>query len=237
MAVMATQDLLDDVRRRLIDAGVQEARADEVVAGAPTGWWAAGVDDLASDALLIAPGLRPGQVRVRIGSPPPGDDVWELSVVAPDRRGLLARTAAVCAARGMSIRTARVASWPGLALQRMQLRPDVVPPSGEPDWTALGQDLRDALAGAEDSMGDIALDGSAEFQVEGIEDLGDGTHRVAVSGVDSVGLLAAITRTLWAAGADIRSAELRDDGGTVRDTFVVAGIQPEWLAGPERPPE
>lgn len=233
---MVILDVSEELRRRLVDAGVAPSRADEVLDGAPPGWWDASVDDLTSDAMLIAPGLKPGQVRVRIGSPEPDGDVWELSIVAPDRPGLLARTASVCAARGMSITSARVASWPGLALQRMHLRPDVIPSTGEPDWTPLGQDLRSALTGPGDSMADIALDGSAEFQVDEIEDLGDGTHRVTVSGVDGVGLLAAITRTLWAAGADIRTAELRDEHGLVRDTFVVAGIQPEWLQGPETPP-
>jgi hypothetical protein len=229
--------LADAVRGRLLAAGVEPVRAAAVVDGAPCGWWEAPAEDLVVDALLVAPGLRPGEVRVRVASPAPGDHDWELSVVAPDRPGLLSRTATVCTAHRVSIRSARVASWPGLALQRLRVRPLDVPLSGEPDWTSLGQALRGALTAAHDDPVDIAVDPAIEFRIEAVDDLGDGTHRVRVSGDDRLGLLAMITRTLWAAGGDIRSAELHDEDGRVLDTFVVAGVRPEWLAGAETPPE
>ncbi len=236
-AMVKPTALADDVRHRLVAAGVDAEQAATVLDDAPAGWWDGPADELVADALLVAPGLRPGQVRVRITSPAPGEPDWELSVVAPDRPGLLARTASVCAGHKVSIRSARVASWPGLALQRMRVRPLEIPLSGEPDWTFIGQSLRDALTAPHDMPDDVHVDPAIEFSVDAVQDLGDGTHLVRVSGVDRLGLLAMITRTLWAAGADIRSAELHDEDGVVRDTFVVAGVRPEWLSGLETPPE
>jgi hypothetical protein len=240
MTVLPQPSLREQVLERVADADVDAAVARSIVDLAPSGWWDAPVDVLTTDALLIAPGLRPGQLRVRIGAPTGAEHTaWELTVVAPDRRGLLARTASVCARHGMSIRSARVVSWPAnavgdaesvdLALQRLMIEPSDIPSTGEPDWTPLGLDLRAALNAPDDELGDLAPDSIGAFEVESVDDLGDGTQRVRVTGADRIGLLSAITRSLWAAGADIRSAELNDVNGVVHDVFIVTGLRTDAL--------
>jgi UTP:GlnB (protein PII) uridylyltransferase len=227
----------EELRQRAIEAGADHDALDVLLATAPAAWWQAPVDALLSDVLLLLPGLTPGQVRVRIASPQIGENIWELTVVAPDRQGVLATTAFVCSHHQLSIRSARVASWPGLALQRLSIVPIVIPSSGEPDWIPFGQELRTALTSTNPTevlaggSGGSGGSGKAEprFFVQSVEALSDGTHRVEVSGPDEVGLLAEITRALMAAGADIRAAELSDADGQARDVFVVTGLEPEKL--------
>lgn len=221
----------EELRQRAIEAGADHDALDTLLATAPAAWWQAPVDALLSDVLLLLPGLTPGQVRVRIASPQIGENIWELTVVAPDRKGVLATTAFVCSHHQLSIRSARVASWPGLALQRLSIVPIVIPSSGEPDWIPFGQELRTALTSTNPGEALVAGSGSGEprFFVQSVEALGDGTHRVEVSGPDEVGLLAEITRALMAAGADIRAAELSDADGQAHDVFVVTGLEPEKL--------
>ena len=224
----ADEGVAEEVFRRAVAGGANAGRVGEFLASAPTSWWDAPSNDLVADVMLVSPVLEPGRVRMRIGAPA-DDDMWDLSIVAPDRRGLLATTADVCAQHGMTIRSARIASWPGdaswpgVALQRMRIVPESIPLSGEPDWTPLGQALRAALTG--DTGPDLAPcvdDGGYSF--DRVEGLDDGALRVFVSGVDRVGLLASIAHALTSAGADIRAADLRDEHGMARDVFVVTGI-------------
>jgi UTP:GlnB (protein PII) uridylyltransferase len=225
-------ELADSLRARCLSAGVSEAVIDRISSEAPRVWWSASVDDLLADVLLVAPGLVVGQVRIRI-LPPMEGNRWELSVVAPDRPGLLAVTAMVCAAHDFSIRSARVTSWPGIALQRLMVEPLGLPLSAEPDFNQLGQALRAALttetADVEVSATQPLAD-SEDFSIDSIEDLGQGMSRVAVSGRDRLGLLSSIALALGAAGADICAAELSDVDGVVHDVFVVTGLDRVRLA-------
>jgi UTP:GlnB (protein PII) uridylyltransferase len=218
------------VRALLEPSGSDSIVIDSLLGSAPASWWEASVSLLASDIRLLAPGLRPREVRLRIVPPAEGTR-WEMSIVAPDRRGLLARTAQVCAQHGVSIAEARIASWPGLALQRLIVVPEQVPSSGEPDWTTVGQALRAALA---DEVGTSPVDASVsagcDFAINSIEPQPDGSTCVRVSGADRVGLLAAIAKALSEAGADIQSAVLGERDGVAIDVFTVVAEDPE-LAG------
>lgn len=221
----------EELRQRAIEAGADQTALEALLDTAPAAWWQAPVDVLMSDVLLLLPGLTPGQVRVRIGSPEIGGERWELTVVAPDRKGVLATTASVCSNHQLSIRSARVASWPSLALQRLSLVPVTLPSSGEPDWIPFGQELRTALTSSTpvDALVARSSSGEPRFLVHSVEALSDGTQRVEVSGPDEVGLLAEITSALMDAGADIRAAELSDLDGQAHDVFVVTGLQPDKL--------
>ncbi len=234
---MTLLELADNLRARCMSAGVPSAVIDQISSEAPRVWWKASVDDLLADVLLVAPGLAAGQLRIRILPPMEGNH-WELSVVAPDRPGLLAATADVCAAHDFSIRSARVTSWPGIALQRLVVEPLGIPRSREPDFNQLGQALRSALTA--DSLGNDSVGGAAtsaepltdgaDFSIDSIEEVEHGLSRVSISGRDRVGLLSAITRALGAAGADISAAELSDTDGIVHDVFIVTGLDRARLA-------
>ena len=212
----------------VLTAGVSGAVAASLTDSAPDGWWAATPDELASDLLLVAPGLRPREVRVRVATPEVGE-AWQVSVVAPDRVGLLARTAIVCAKNGLSIHEARITSWPGLALQRLVVAPRAsggARSNGEPDWISIGQELRAALADDEVPQSLSEQNWTCDFSVDSIEPQTDGTTLVKVSGTDGIGVLAGITQSLSAAGADIRSAQLGSSEGVIRDVFVVVASDP-----------
>jgi UTP:GlnB (protein PII) uridylyltransferase len=216
------------VRAAAIAAGVDANAVNRLLETSPPEWLAGDLDDLVGDLQLVAPPLEHGQLRLRVRAPSQSVQ-WELTVVAHDRPGLLAATAVVCATHGIAIRSARAASWPGLALQRMMIVPSEIPNSGEPDWTPLGQALRAAFD-AEPPLGPATASASvpgaaAEFTMDEVTVLEDGALRLTVSGHDRVGLLSAITTRLARAGADIRFADLRDTGGLVRDVFVVTGLQ------------
>ncbi len=222
MIDVTVAEVSEFVRESAIAAGLDALRVDTLISQAPPGWADAPLTECVADLVLVAPGISAGQVRVKVRAPAVGS-VWELSVVATDRRGLLATTASVCASHGLQIRWARVASWENVALQRLAIEPTVIPLSGEPDWTALGQDLRQALTDPlAPAVPASALGG--DFSIESVEDLGNALYKVTVTGADRVGLLAAITSSLTYSGSDIRSAELGNDDGRVRDVFVVAGI-------------
>jgi UTP:GlnB (protein PII) uridylyltransferase len=234
MNAMQSTAVRSDLRDRAIAVGIHEPIVVALLDGAPAAWWSAPFDDLMADLVLLAPGLLPGQVRLRISAPTEGQ-LWDLSLVAPDRRGLLATTASVCAAHGMSIRSGRAATWPGLGLQRMQIEPQVVPLSGEPDWTPLGQALRSALCDADPGQPNgapehLVTHETVDFSIDTIEKLPDAMMKVSITAVSQIGLLAAITRALTTAGADIRSAEFVDHDGVISDVFVVSGLNPELLS-------
>ncbi len=221
-------------RREALLAVVQTAGVDIGVATsltdlAPTGWWLASPGELASDLLLVAPGLRPREVRLRVTTPDLGEP-WQVSIVAPDRVGLLARTAIVCARNGLSIDEARITSWPGLALQRLTVTPKPIrsseQSSEEPDWISIGQKLRAALADDESPQSFEGKEWTCDFSIDSIEPQPDGSTLVKVSGTDGIGVLAGITQALSAAGADIRSATLGSSEGLIQDVFVVVASDP-----------
>lgn len=219
---MSTVELSGSVREKAIAAGLDAAVVDSLISRAPLGWGDAPLTECVADLVLVAPGIAPGQVRLQVLAPASGS-VWDLNIVATDRRGLLATTASVCADHALQIRSARVASWDHVALQRLSIEPTVVPLSGEPDWTSLGQALRSALTDPLAPEIPVSALGG-DFSIDLIEDIGNGLFRVTVSGADRVGLLAAITSSLTYSGADIRSAELRNLGDRIQDVFVVSGI-------------
>ena len=209
----------DEVVARAVAKGVLKAAALELIDDAPDPWWeSTSVAGLATDVVLLAPGLAADEVRIRIVS---GISDWELSVVAADRPGLLATTAGVLADHGLSIDDARIATWSRhrLALQRLRVSTREVPSSGEPDFPYIGQCLRNALAvAAPRPETNVFPDGCA---VRSVVAMGPGRWKVEVEARDEIGLLARVANALHGLGANVLAADVHSEGARALDTFLV----------------
>jgi glycine cleavage system regulatory protein len=209
----------DEVIARAAAKGTSRAVVEALLDDAPEPWWeSTSVAGLATDIVLLAPGLATDEVRIRIVS---GISDWELSVVAADRPGLLATTAGVLAEHGLSIDDARIATWTGhrLGLQRLRVSARTLPSSGEPDFPFVGQALRAALAVDRVRADATAFpDGCA---VRSVVAMGHGRWRVEVEARDEVGLLARIAAALHGLGANVLAADVHSEGARALDTFLV----------------
>lgn len=211
--------------------GVDAELAVALVNGAPEPWWAAADPALlAADIALLAPLPGVDEARVRIGTPV-ADGPWDLSIVVHDRPGLLATTAQVLAEQGLSIVSARIASWSshGLALQRIGVVPLEIPLSGEPEWPFIGQKLRTALTGPVSASNESAMlpDGCAVRAVRPGRE--PSQWFIDIEANDEIGLLARIAGTLLALGADVIAADIRSRDGRAIDTFLVHLDDPSGL--------
>ena len=95
---------------------------------------------LAADLALCHPPLAPDEVRA-VARPMEAPSTFRVTVVASDRPGLLADTAAALADEDMTVVSASVATWtdPDIALHSLTV---VSTTAGVPHWDALGERLR-----------------------------------------------------------------------------------------------
>jgi UTP:GlnB (protein PII) uridylyltransferase len=236
--------------------GVDLQRADALTTEAPETWWAQGnTAALATDVKLLGPGIGPEGVRIRISptpetalphasakTPSSGNALWDLAIVTTDRPGAFSATCATLSDFGISVVRARVASWTqsALALQHLTVEPIDAPIGGEPDWPTVGLALRAALT--QPPLGSpwapFFNDGctiSTLIHHDCGEKLGSKPSMcdmwtVVVTGPDTLGLLASITRTFTALGADILSAEVTSSEGMAQDAFTLRLSNPEGIA-------
>jgi [protein-PII] uridylyltransferase len=212
--------------------------ADALATG-PAAWgdWKAG---------LIADLVRRTSA-VLTGAPPPASDVLDdgqrelaeagalavevrqdrVTVVAPDRPGLLWRWAGVLALHRLTIRGATATSVGHVAVTVF----DVTPRFGSaPDWDKLRADVRraydDALPIAahlaERERAYISSDGHvAPPRVVWMDGASESATVVEVRAHDAVGLLYRLTRALADVGLDVRSARISTLGAEVVDAFYV----------------
>jgi UTP:GlnB (protein PII) uridylyltransferase len=200
--------------------GLEEGAVALLVNDAPPSWWnQADAETLGSDLALLAPGIGPEGVRIRIS--PTDSDMWDLAIVTMDRIGAFATTCSTLADFGVSIGKARVASWSdhGLALQHLTVVPFETPRSGEPDWPTIGLGLRASLTQPDLGVSVRASlpDGAGISRITSENSAGPWT--VEVTGPDTMGLLAAITRAFTSLGADILAADAVSTDGVAFDTF------------------
>src|SRR5205807_1350315 len=96
---------------------------------------------LAGDVALCHPTFGRGEVRA-VARQMHDPNTFRLTVVAADRRGLLADTAGVLGAHGLSITEASAATWPkrGIALHALTITDAAEVESTT--WKELGADLR-----------------------------------------------------------------------------------------------
>ncbi len=232
--------MADRVRELLVETRIPKRVADDLVADAPPLWLMSGPPAvLAGDLALCHPKLRPGEVRATArwlagdgdgetagGEAASGTARVRLTVVAPDRPGLLAATAAALTDAGLPITSAAAATWPGrrrgpaLAVHAIVVEP---PKALDPiAFEALGTRLRAAVAAGDEPVEPAGFrpTGRAHVAVSGAH---GGRALVTVTAVDQPGLLAAICGWMADRGVSIDTVQATTAGRTARDTFVVHG--------------
>jgi len=101
-----------EVRALLAGTSLPDDLVDSLLEGASPLWLLGQApEQVAADLALCHPPLRSDEVRV-IAQPLAGGSGHKVSLVAPDRPGLLARTAGALAASGLTITAAAASSWP-----------------------------------------------------------------------------------------------------------------------------
>lgn len=220
------------------------AEADGRATG-PTAWsrWKAQlVDELVRRVHVVLHGTAPRQVvsdaplkRVTIeelgGSP--GEIVVRgegesLVVGAPDRPGLFSRICGAVALHGLDIRSARISSIDGAALDELVVAP---PGDGEVPWERVAGDVRLAVEGRLAITARLAARASSSPQrrvmhslptdVRVIEGDTSDTAIVEVVGPDSIGVLYRLACAFAELGLDITRAMVSTVGNDIVDAFYV----------------
>lgn len=209
----------EEIARLLADNDIPAVTVRELLSEAPPLWLISeDAPVLAGDLLLCHPELRRDEVRA-VARPLDASSASRITVVARDRRGLLADSAAVLAASGLSISRASAATWTeaGLALHSFVVEGgDALDGT---DWSQLGERLQ--VMASTRSLPAFGPGGDRRVTVYG----GEGDRMmVTVTAPDDVGLLSSLCRALSDGGVDIESLAASTSGGVARDTFLVAGV-------------
>jgi [protein-PII] uridylyltransferase len=238
--------------RRLLELLHALAIADGQATG-PAAWndWKAGlVADLAGRVAAALGGqeppaplpLRPDQVALAgQGIPAALLAGSEITVVAPDRTGLLWQAAGVLAAHRLAVRSANATSARSTSGAAMAVTAFAVThPYGEPPDAALvASDLRRALAGElqiEQRLGRQAPPrrppGVAPPKVTIVPDASRTATVVEVRAHDAPGLLWRIGRALGECGLDVRAARVETLGAEAVDVFYVVDLAGQPVTDP-----
>ncbi len=151
----------------------------------------------------------------------------EVTVVAPDRPGLLWRAAGVLASHRLAVRSADATSVGATAVSVFDVEPEFGEP---PDATLVAADLRRMLQGRLDV--EDRLDRRARAvrpraatvpapKVSLVDDASDTATVVEVRAHDAPGLLWRIGRALGECGLDVRAARVETLGAEAVDVFYV----------------
>ena len=151
----------------------------------------------------------------------------EVTVVAPDRPGLLWRAAGVLASHRLAVRSADATSVGATAVSVFDVEPEFGEP---PDATLVAADLRRMLQGRLDVQD--RLDRRARAvrpraatvpapKVSLVDDASDTATVVEVRAHDAPGLLWRIGRALGECGLDVRAARVETLGAEAVDVFYV----------------
>ena len=209
-----------EVRGLLTGTSLPRDLVDTLLDGASPLWLLGQApEQVAGDLALCHPPLRPGEVRA-IAHPFEGGRGHKVSVVAPDRPGLMAGVAGALAAHGLTIVAAAASAWPevGLAVQRVVAEPAVA--GTDVVWDAVGADLTGALTGSTRLA--VKFTPCPPVTVSSTDE-GTGRAVVSVRAPDRVGLLWAIASWFEEHGCNIEVANIDAEAGTAIDTFVVRG--------------
>lgn len=157
-----------------------------------------------------------------------------LTVVAPDRPGLVARVAGALAVNGLDVLAARAATEGTMAVQVYDVAPTV---AVDPDWVRVQADIERALSGrlaVSSRLADRtaayavrrgpAAARAAEPRVLFHNDASPSATVIEVRAADGVGVLYRITRALADCDLTIRSAKIATLGHEVVDTFYVVDV-------------
>ncbi len=151
----------------------------------------------------------------------------EVTVVAPDRPGLLWRAAGVLASHRLAVRSANASSVGNTAVTVFDVEPEFGDP---PDATLVAADLRRMLQGRLDVEDRLDRRARAVRQraatipaprVSLVDDASDTATVVEVRAHDAPGLLWRVGRALGECGLDVRAARVETLGAEVVDVFYV----------------
>ncbi|MGI8535612.1 MAG: [protein-PII] uridylyltransferase [Mycobacteriales bacterium] len=213
--------------------------ADAAATG-PAAWssWKAGLiaELVHGTAALLAgaPPAPPGPLAdwqerlIEQGGPVLQAQDHEVTVVAPDRSGLLAVTAGVLALHRLDVLSAAVVSRGVTAVIVCRVAPRF---GALPDWTPVQSDLRRALDGHLDLDSVLAAREAAYSGRSGlplapptvrlVDDASERATVVEVHAADALGVLHRITGALASIGLDVRTAHISTLGVDVVDAFYV----------------
>jgi [protein-PII] uridylyltransferase len=234
MTVARVADVIGD--RVLLDLLHALAIADGQATGpaAWSDWKAALVAELVgrvsaelSGELLALPALPSGLLKLAgAGRPEALVTGGEVTVVAPDRPGLLWQAAGVLASHRLVVRSANVFTQDGMAVTVLRVAPEFGDP---PDATAVAGDLRRMLAGRLDvterlrrrSRAAGRLPGVPPPKVTLVDDASRTATVVEIRAHDEPGLLWRMGRALGECGLDVRAARVETLGAEAVDVFYV----------------
>jgi predicted amino acid-binding ACT domain protein len=206
-----------EVAELLLGTTLPKRVVERFLASAPALWlMSAPAAQLAMDLVLCHPPLSFAEVRA--AAQPLDSGLVRMTVVAHDRRGLLAGTAGTLTSEGLSIVTASVGSWPTRALALHALTVEA-PGLTQEKWEGLGARLRGLTNGDRPAVrfspvGRAMVDWSPPAL---------GRCLVTVRAPDQVGLLWAICQWLADHGASIEAAHIGAVRGTAEGQFVIVG--------------
>jgi [protein-PII] uridylyltransferase len=163
----------------------------------------------------------------------------QVTVVAPDRPGLLWRAAGVLASHRLVVRSANATSVGSTAVSVFDVEPEYGDP---PDATLVASDLRRMLQGRLDV--EARLDRRARAarprgapvpapRVSLVDDASETATVVEVRAHDAPGLLWRVGRALGDCGLDVRAARVETLGAEVVDVFYVTDAEGKPLADDE----
>lgn len=146
-------------------------------------------------------------------------DAIRLTIVAHDRPGLLADSAAVVSASGLSIARAHAATW---AAQRLALHSFVVDGGAsldDDDWQEVGESLRKMV-----TTGSAPVLPHRSFRPVRVTTHGSADRSlVKVTARNQLGLLSTICRWFERQGINIESVNARSKEEFAQDAFLVVG--------------
>ncbi len=159
-------------------------------------------------------------------------DGLTVTVVGPDRPGLMSAVAGTLALHGLDVRSATAGSdGAGMAVEVLEVDPSL---GRSPDWRRIEQDIGAVLAGRlllDDRLAERArtyararrpaAGGPAPVTVLIDNEASAAATVVEIRAPNAIGLLYRITRALLACGLDIASARLSTLGHEVVDAFYV----------------
>ena len=194
----------------------------DLLANAPPLWLLSEtVPVLAADLTMCFPRPTAHEVRA-LARPIEQSEAIRLTIVAIDRKGLLADTSAVLASSGLSITHASAATWPAEQLALQSFVVDARRKMDEPSWDELGRKLQ--VMAATRTLPPPRPARPIRVTVHGG---GADQMLVTVTVRDEIGALAGLCRVFSDNNMSIESLHARSAGGQAHDTFLLSGVPDE----------
>lgn len=233
-----------DALGRLLEAAAGRFPAETVkahVAGMAPGYLQSfSVDEALRHLAAIEPTPAAGEARLDVREDGPAHD---LLLLTPDRPGLIALVSGVLALHTLSVLGGRFFTRAdGVALQALHVIDALGNPVPPERWPRVERDVRAALAGV------LPLEQRLAEKVHAYRRAGHGRSAevqvlagesreytvLEVHAADRVGLLYAITHTLFDLGLDVHLAKIDTLGRDAVDVFYVRDADGRPLSGGER---